>query len=125
MLVVSPFSKGGFICSDTFDHTSTLRFLESRFSAQGVQVPNLSSWRRAATGDMTSAFNFAAVPDGSKPSLPQPSLADTRVWTSGCTTSGPASEVSETGPGVQFYPVAVNSAAPAQEPGAPKRPSGC
>jgi phospholipase C len=36
MLVVSPFSRGGWVCSDTFDHTSTLRFLETRF---GVEVP--------------------------------------------------------------------------------------
>jgi phospholipase C len=56
MLVVSPFSRGGLVCSDTFDHTSTLRFLETRF---GVRVPNLSSWRRKVTGDLTSAFNFA------------------------------------------------------------------
>ena len=36
MLVVSPFSRGGLVSSDTFDHTSTLRFLETRF---GVEVP--------------------------------------------------------------------------------------
>ncbi|MGE5617296.1 MAG: phospholipase C, partial [Candidatus Woesearchaeota archaeon] len=50
MLVVSPFSRGGFVCSDVFDHTSTLRLLEARF---GAEVPNLSAWRRSATGDMT------------------------------------------------------------------------
>src|SRR5205085_4115610 len=55
-LVVSPFSRGGFVCTDTFDHTSTLRFLETRF---GAEVPNLSAWRRQATGDLTSAFSFA------------------------------------------------------------------
>ena len=60
MLVVSPFSRGGLVCSDTFDHTSTLRFLETRF---GAQVPNLSKWRRGVTGDLTSAFNFAASPN--------------------------------------------------------------
>jgi phospholipase C len=36
MLVLSPFSRGGFVCSDTFDHTSLLRFLETRF---GPEVP--------------------------------------------------------------------------------------
>ena len=66
MLIVSPFSKGGFVCRDTFDHTSLLRFLESRF---GVEVPNLTDWRRSVTGDLTSAFNFIA-PDTSAPSLP-------------------------------------------------------
>ncbi|MEO8966002.1 MAG: alkaline phosphatase family protein, partial [Solirubrobacteraceae bacterium] len=69
MLVVSPFSRGGLVCSDVFDHTSTLRFLETRF---GVRVPNLSTWRRKATGDLTSAFNFAARPNASRPSLPRP-----------------------------------------------------
>ena len=38
LLVLSPFSRGGFLCSDTFDHTSLLRFLETRF---GAEVPNL------------------------------------------------------------------------------------
>jgi phospholipase C len=40
MLVVSPFSRGGLVCSDVFDHTSTLRFLETRF---GVKVPKPQS----------------------------------------------------------------------------------
>jgi phospholipase C len=70
MLVVSPFSKGGFLCSETFDHTSILRFLETRF---GAEVPNLSAWRRETTGDLTSAFNFIA-PDHAKPLLPKAAL---------------------------------------------------
>jgi phospholipase C len=69
MLVVSPFTRGGLVCSDVFDHTSTLRFLETRF---GVEVPNLSAWRRGVTGDLTSAFNFAARPRTSVPALPIP-----------------------------------------------------
>jgi phospholipase C len=56
-LVVSPYSQGGFVCRDTFDHTSLLRFIETRF---GVTAPNITDWRRQAVGDMTSAFNFAA-----------------------------------------------------------------
>ncbi len=67
LLVVSPFSRGGLVCSDTFDHTSTLRFLETRF---GAKVPNLSKWRRQHTGDLTSAFNFAAKPRYGHPHLP-------------------------------------------------------
>jgi phospholipase C len=70
MVVISPFSRGGLLCSDRFDHTSTLRFLETRF---GVKVPNLSAWRRKHTGDLTSAFNFAARPRSARPSLPTPS----------------------------------------------------
>jgi phospholipase C len=65
-LIISPFSRGGFVSSDLFDHTSVLRFLETRF---GAEVPNLSAWRRAMVGDLTSAFNFKA-PDTSVPNLP-------------------------------------------------------
>jgi phospholipase C len=56
-IVVSPWSRGGYICSEVFDHTSTLRFLERRF---GVMEPNISAWRRAVCGDLTSAFDFKA-----------------------------------------------------------------
>jgi phospholipase C len=55
MLVVSPWSTGGFVCSEVFDHTSILRFMERRF---GVHEPNISPWRRAVCGDLTSAFDF-------------------------------------------------------------------
>jgi phospholipase C len=74
MLVVSPFSRGGLVCSDLLDHTSTLRFLETRF---GVEVPNLSGWRRRTTGDLTAAFNFAGTPRYGRPSLPQPDGSST------------------------------------------------
>jgi phospholipase C len=65
--VISPYSRGGWVCGQTFDHTSTLRFLETRF---GVEVPNLSEWRREVTGDLTSAFDFNS-PDFSEVSLPE------------------------------------------------------
>jgi phospholipase C len=127
-LVVSPFSRGGFVCSDIFDHTSTLRLLEARF---GAEVPNLTGWRRSATGDMTTAFNFVK-PDTSVPSLPKPSLADSRVTSSSCAVGAPLDLVS---PGntslsqleatvVPPYPVTVNSGPPQQEAGQAKSPSG-
>jgi len=56
MIVVSPWSKGGYVCSETFDHTSVIRFMEHRF---GVHEPNISPWRRTVVGDLTSAFDFA------------------------------------------------------------------
>ncbi|MFE2261558.1 phosphocholine-specific phospholipase C [Streptomyces griseosporeus] len=58
MLVVSPWSKGGYVCSETLDHTSIIRFLERRF---GVREPNISPWRRAVCGDLTAAFDFSAT----------------------------------------------------------------
>jgi phospholipase C len=69
MLVVSPWSTGGYTCSEVLDHTSIIRFMEQRF---GVHEPNISPWRRAICGDLTSAFDFgtevtqpAALPDTS------------------------------------------------------------
>ncbi|MEU6593738.1 phosphocholine-specific phospholipase C [Streptomyces sp. NPDC046881] len=56
MLVVSPWSRGGYVCSETLDHTSIIRFIERRF---GVREPNISPWRRAVCGDLTSAFDFS------------------------------------------------------------------
>jgi phospholipase C len=55
MFVISPWSRGGWVNSEVFDHTSVLRFLEARF---GVPEPNISAWRRAVSGDLVSAFDF-------------------------------------------------------------------
>ena len=55
-IAISPWSQGGFVCSQVFDHTSIIRFIEARF---GVSEPNISAWRRAVCGDMTSAFDFS------------------------------------------------------------------
>ncbi len=60
MYVVSPWSKGGWVNSQVADHTSVLRFVEARF---GVMEPNISAWRRAVAGDLTSCFNFADPED--------------------------------------------------------------
>lgn len=56
LYVVSPWSKGGFVNSQVFDHTSVLRFLETRF---GVHEPNISAWRRAVCGDLMTCFDFS------------------------------------------------------------------
>ncbi|MEU5425003.1 alkaline phosphatase family protein [Streptomyces olivoreticuli] len=67
-LVISPWSRGGRVCSELFDHTSTLKFLERRF---GVREPNISAWRRRTVGDMTSALRLGHR-DPSFPRLPDP-----------------------------------------------------
>ncbi len=54
-IVISPWSKGGYVNSQVFDHTSTIQFIEKRF---GVFERNISPWRRAVCGDLTSVFNF-------------------------------------------------------------------
>lgn len=62
-LIISPWTVGGRVCSELFDHTSTLRFLDTWLAAKGWQTKsetfaNISSWRRAICGDLTSAFDF-------------------------------------------------------------------
>ncbi len=56
MLVVSPWSAGGHVCSQVFDHTSVIRFMEN---LAGVAEPNISQWRRRVCGDLMSAFDFS------------------------------------------------------------------
>ena len=60
LIVVSPWTRGGWVNSQLFDHTSVLRFLERRF---GVMEPNISPWRRTICGDLTSLFDFDVPPD--------------------------------------------------------------
>jgi phospholipase C len=67
-IIVSPWTAGGWVCSQPFDHTSVLRLIEA---VTGVREPNISDWRRRTFGDLSSAFRFG---DGqAKP----PSLPDT------------------------------------------------
>lgn len=64
MLVISPWTVGGRVCSEVFDHTSVIRFLDRWLIARKVQpegtpaFENISSWRQAMSGDLTSAFDF-------------------------------------------------------------------
>jgi phospholipase C len=60
LTVISPWSRGGWVNSQVFDHTSVIRFIERRF---GVVEPNISAWRRAVCGDLASAFDFARPDD--------------------------------------------------------------
>ncbi len=61
MMVVSPWSKGGWVNSQVFDHTSLIRFIETRFAKDHPELieTNITPWRRAVTGDLTTAFDFA------------------------------------------------------------------
>jgi phospholipase C len=67
MYVVSPWSKGGYVDSQVFDHSSVGQFLEKRF---GVTIPAISPWHRAIAGDLTSAFDFVHPNDPTVPALP-------------------------------------------------------
>ncbi len=78
-IIVSPWSRGGRVNSEVFDHTSTLRLLEQRF---GVEVPNLTAWRRSTCGDLTSTLDFTTY-DPTLPTFADTALAATRS-TQGC-----------------------------------------
>ena len=133
-LVISPFSRnpnpggGPLVCSDTFDHTSLLRFVEAVFKVKvprrdaASQTPGLSPWRESITGDMTSAFNFAAAPNTSAPSLPTTNRADPRVLAECPAPTGTLISASFS----SGYPVPATASMPSQEalPAAVQRPSG-
>jgi phospholipase C len=87
-IIVSPWTAGGWVSSQLFDHTSSLRFLER---ITGVKETNITDWRRQTFGDFTSVFRFddtksdpPSLPDTTGQlarvrreavSLPKPSLA--------------------------------------------------
>lgn len=105
LLIVSPWTKGGFVNSQLFDHTSVIRFLEARF---GVFEPNITPWRRAICGDLVSAFDFAN-PDSARPERLSTFDDATQRVDASCTLDAPR------------YPMALESAV--QEKGQrPARP---
>lgn len=104
MYVVSPWSRGGWVNSETFDHTSVIRFLEARF---GFHEPNISPWRRAVCGDLTSAFDFAAT-DTATPALPDPREAATRA----AAIEGQVSPLAPAMPGAPFQEPGIRRSRP-------------
>jgi phospholipase C len=131
-LVLSPFSGGGLVCSQTFDHTSILRLIERVFD---VPAPNISQWRRDTTGDMTEAINFGAgVPTTEAWALDLLTdakiLADTKTLSEtldivdeDCAVSIEADELGAIGH-VPAYPIPLPQSMPVQAPGTAPAPSG-
>ncbi|HVC67183.1 MAG TPA: alkaline phosphatase family protein [Acidimicrobiales bacterium] len=110
MLVVSPFSRGGHISTETFDHTSQLRVLEERF---GVTAPNLSAWRHATVGDLTSTLQMGH-PVTAAPRLPSTSRdTESGVQALGC-QPGDIVELRSDQP---VLPIPDPQRMPTQEPG--------
>ena len=59
LIIASPWTRGGWVNSQVFDHTSSLQFLEKFIHHKFNKEPretNVSSWRRTVCGDLTSAF---------------------------------------------------------------------
>lgn len=76
LYVISPWSRGGWVNSQVFDHTSIGQFLEKRF---GITIPSISQWHRAVCGDLTSTFDFATNNPSELPGLPQANRSAERV----------------------------------------------
>ncbi|HEX3841501.1 MAG TPA: alkaline phosphatase family protein [Acidimicrobiales bacterium] len=77
-LVISPFSAGGWVCPDVFDHVSTLKFIEKVFlptgSIMGSGGLHVSPWRYNSVGDLTAALPNLTAPTYKVPPLPATSL---------------------------------------------------
>ena len=76
LVIASPWSRGGYVCSQVFDHTSMLQFLEvflSHRTGRLIRETNISAWRRTVCGDLTSAFRPW---NAQKAALPEPVLRD-------------------------------------------------
>ncbi|MER5957334.1 phospholipase C, phosphocholine-specific [Streptomyces sp. NPDC001893] len=101
MVVMSPWTRGGWVSSEVFDHTSVLRFMETWTTALGTPAtcPNISAWRRKVTGDLTGVFDFARPVYGMPSGLPATEVI-------GYATCGPLPN-----------PAPQTNALPSQEPG--------
>lgn len=85
-IIVSPWTAGGWVCSQPFDHTSNLLFLEK---VTGVEAPNISDWRRKTFGDLSSAFRFRGEP-AEPPTMPSTAGDLARARYEVATLPGPA-----------------------------------
>ncbi|CAG9263771.1 Non-hemolytic phospholipase C [Paraburkholderia unamae] len=108
MIVASPWSTGGFVNSEVFDHTSVLRFIERRF---GVREPNISPWRRAVFGDLSSAFNFSMPNEKPSHGFPAPTRAQADAQN---VQQGALKRVPLPPPGSQSMPTQVRIARPSR-----------
>jgi len=77
LVIASPWSRGGYVCSQVFDHTSILQFMEKFLTGktgQTVRETNITAWRRTVCGDLTSVFRPYS---GEKIVLPKPLARET------------------------------------------------
>ncbi|MDX6330391.1 MAG: phospholipase, partial [Streptomycetaceae bacterium] len=99
LILISPWTRGGWVTSEVSDHTSVIQFMEKWTEALGkpVTCPNISAWRRSVCGDLTGAFVFTS------PVFGLPNLPKTTV------IGDPA--------GGSYHPPVTTNAMPKQEPG--------
>ncbi|MGW6281365.1 alkaline phosphatase family protein [Kribbella sp. NPDC055071] len=72
-VLVSPWTRGGFVNSEVFDHTSTIQLIEEWTKSLGRPAicTNINDWRRGVSGNLLSAIDFGNF-DTSFPKLPKP-----------------------------------------------------
>jgi phospholipase C len=105
LILISPWTRGGWVTSEVSDHTSVIQFLEKWTEALGTPAisPNISAWRRSVCSDLTNAFDFTS------PVFGLPTL--------------PATTVIGDPPGGSYHPPVTTNEMPMQEPGTkPARP---
>ncbi|WP_298741392.1 phosphocholine-specific phospholipase C [uncultured Chitinophaga sp.] len=59
LVIASPWSRGGWVNSQVFDHTSSLQFLEEFLqhkTGKSIQETNITAWRRTVCGNLSSVF---------------------------------------------------------------------
>ncbi len=80
MVIASPWSRGGWVNSQVFDHSSTLQFLEkfcSYKSGKTIKSGNISAWRRTVSGDLTSTFQpSSTIPTPTLPFLDRDTFSE-------------------------------------------------
>ncbi|AMM21367.1 phospholipase C, phosphocholine-specific [Frondihabitans sp. PAMC 28766] len=102
LTVVSPWSRGGWVDSQVFDHTSVIRFLETW---TGVTESNISAWRRTISGDLTSCFDFTK-PDFSIPTAAEvPPMSATQALVAAADADASKPTIREPALGTQKMPV--------------------
>jgi phospholipase C len=97
LILISPWTRGGWVTSETTDHTSIIQLLERWTAARGTPAvsPNISAWRRKVCGDLTAAFDFTSPVYGMPP-LPA---------------------LGELVPEMRYTPLPGDNTMPVQEPG--------
>lgn len=83
MIICSPWTRGGVVDSQVYDHTSVIQFLETWTSALGTPAicSSISAWRRSVSGNLTGAFNFANPVTGVPTTLPSATTTISRTGT--------------------------------------------
>ncbi len=68
-VIVSPYARPGYVCSQTLDHTSVLKLIEQKWN-----LPPLTRWDAAAESPLDALDLDAEPAFATPPTLPEPTL---------------------------------------------------